>query len=191
MRYILFLLLFVTLVCGAAVYMQVNKDGSVSYSDSPSVNAVQIDVPEGSTVSGPPPPPAKKQIAQNDNAAAPPGALGPTPYLPYTAFVIETPVDQQTFQNQRDIPIEFTLAPPLQGQDSIQLYVDGKRYRDPWFTPHTAIYQEERGTHTVYGELLDSHKKVIKTSNTITIYVHFAAVGASGGGAIPGGGTGQ
>ena len=79
----------------------------------------------------------------------------------------------------------------MQQQDSIQLYLDGMPYRDPWFTPHTALYQVNRGSHTVYGVLLDSKRKVIKQSNAVTIYIHYAAIGGSGGGAIPGGGTGQ
>jgi hypothetical protein len=179
MRYLLFLLLFVSLVCGAAVYMQTDSNGNVSYSDSPSPNAKQIDVPAPSTIQTAP---AVTTKAKGGGDAASAGALGPTPHKPYTQFQITSPQDQQTFQNQRDIPVELDANPRLQRGDGIQLYVDGAKYRDPWFSQHAAIYLLDRGTHTIYAVLLDNTGAPLKQSNAVTIYIHYAALGGGGGG---------
>lgn len=186
MRYILLLLCFVSLVCYAAVYMQVDKNGAVSYSDSATPTSVAVDVPEGNTVSAPEPPQSKTRNVKNPSIG--PNKDGgwdvnpavPASYLPYTSFTIVSPVDEQTFQNQRDIPVEFALEPKLQQRDTIQLYVDGKPYREPWATQHAAIYQVDRGTHTIYAELLDKDRKMLKTSNTVTIFIHYASTNGAG-----------
>jgi hypothetical protein len=173
MKYLILLLLSVSLVCGAAVYMQTDANGNVSYSDSPSPNAKMVDVPTPSTIQTSTP--QKKTHASSEGEDAP--ALGPTPHQAYTDFTIRSPEDQQTFQNQREIPVEVSATPHLQKNDSIQLYVDGKKYREPWFTQHMEIYQVDRGTHTISAELLDGTKVALKTSNTVTIYIHYAALG--------------
>jgi hypothetical protein len=177
MKYFLFLLLFVSLVCCATVYMQTDKNGDTTYSDSASPNAVAIVVPEGGSISSAPPPPPPKADKNSLASGGDAPALGPIPYKPYTSFTLTSPVDQQTFQNQRDIPVEFSMEPALQRQDSIQVYVDGVPNRQPWSTPHAAIYQVDRGTHTIYAELLDNSKKVVKRSNTVTVFIHYAALG--------------
>jgi hypothetical protein len=174
MRYLIFLLLSVSLACGAAVYMQTDKTGNVSYSDSPSPNSQQVDIPEPSTIQTGTIPSTKKVAASDDQPAAPIG--GPTPHTPYTDFTIVSPEDQQTFQNQRDIPVEVEMQPRLQKGDSVQLYVDGQKYRDPWFSPHLAIYLLDRGSHTLYATLLDEGGHVLKTTSQITIFVHYASI---------------
>ena len=107
MKYILFLLIFVSLVCGAAVYMQANPDGSVSYSirlrltrwKSPYRMVVQCQRHLRQCKQ-------KKESRKYWRRGAR-KIMGPMPYLPYTSFTISSPQDQQTFQNQRDIPVEF------------------------------------------------------------------------------------
>ena len=178
MKYFLFLLLCVSLVCGAAVYMQTDSNGNVAYSDAPSPNAKQIDVPAPSTIETAPAVTTKPR--DNGGGAGDAGALGPTPHKPYTQFGITSPQDQQTYQNQRDIPVEFDANPRLQRGDSIQVYVDGAKYRDPWFSQHAAIYLLNRGTHTVSAVLLDNTGAPLKQSNAVTIYIHYAALGGGG-----------
>jgi hypothetical protein len=176
MKFILLLLLFVSLVCGAAVFMQTDSNGNFSYSDSPSPNAKQIDVPMLSTIQTAPAVTARRKGPDGESQ---PGGLGPTLHQPYTQFQIVSPQDQQTFQNQRDIPVELDAMPRLQKNDSIQLYVDGVKYREPWFSQHCEIYLLDRGTHTVYAELLDSDGAALKTSNSVTIFIHYHSVGGS------------
>jgi hypothetical protein len=172
MRYLLLLLMFVSLVCAAAVYMQTDSNDNVSYSDTPSPNAKQVDVPMPSTIQTAPAVTTKHKVDESEAQG-----LGPTEHQPYTEFEIASPQDQQTFQNTRDIPVELDAAPRLQKGDSIQLFVDGAKYRDPWFTQHTAIYLLDRGTHTITAELMDDKGQPLKTSNTVTVFIHYAALG--------------
>jgi len=174
MRYVLLLLLFFTIVCGATVYMQVDKNGAVSYSDSPSPNAQVVDVPQASSIQTAIP--QRRAASPGGKNAAPAQMLGPTEHKDYSGFSILAPVDQATFQNERDIPVEVNVVPSLQQNDSIQLYVDGVKYREPWNTPHMEIYQLDRGVHTISADLLDDHFKVLMHSNAITIFVHYQHV---------------
>jgi hypothetical protein len=178
--FILFLLLLSSLTCAAAVYMQVDQNGNTSYSDSPGPAAVKVDVPTGNSVSSSTPQPTAKQTNMPEPTGETVVAAGDTPRKPYTEFLIADPTDQETFQNQRDIGIELKSEPNLQKKDKIQLFLDGVPYGEPQPSVHLRILQVARGTHVIYAVLLDNDNQVLKKSNIVTIYIHYASVGGAG-----------
>ncbi|MES2217503.1 MAG: DUF4124 domain-containing protein [Pseudomonadota bacterium] len=184
MRYLLLVsFLLLSLTCVAAIYMQKDAKGNISYSDIPTTDATRVDLPPPTTTSfsTPAAPAAGKAAATSGKA----GKVGVTPTettdarQTYTAFSISSPTEQQTFQNQRDIAVQFNLAPSLQKGDSIQLFVDGSKVGEPAATTQFQVNQLPRGTHQVSANLLDSNKAVLKQAASVTFFVHYAAVGGT------------
>lgn len=170
--FLLFLPLMLT-AAYAAIYVT-NTPNSVEYSDTPSANASEVQMTPLNTVNT-----AAPAAAAPANAKSPTGSSAvaagdnkPSTELTYKTFAIVNPKDGDTINNQPVIPVEMQVDPVMQPGDKIQLYLDGS----PAGTPTATNYQElglvERGTHTVYGEIINSAQTGIKRSNTITIYVH-------------------
>lgn len=166
-KFLLFIVLITSLIIGyATVYMSIDKNGNVSYSDTPSRNANVVNAPETSRFQPKPLPSPDASVQTTE-----PNKNN------YTAFAISDPIDQQTFQNQRDIPVSFVVTPNLQATDKIQLYLDNKPYGPAKTATNFLLLQLDRGSHQIYAELLDSNQTVLLKTNSITIFVHYAAVG--------------
>ena len=182
MRYVILLtFLLVSLTCAAAIYMQQDKNGNVSYSDMPSSNALRVDLPPTPTTqfSSAAPPPAVSKLNPKDKISDSSTAQATTAddHVPYTAFFISSPLEQQTFQNQRDIGVDISITPALQKGDTIQLYIDGNKQGAPVSSTHFQVNQLPRGTHQASATLLDVNKATLKQAATINFFVHYAAVG--------------
>lgn len=176
---LIMLTLFLSFAYAAQIYMNQDKNGNVTYSDTPlSPNSQPIATPTGNIVSGTP------------TAAPMPGnnPLAPNPLLDtvnsgnkaYTSFDIATPANGETIQNQPGMSVIITITPPLQPGDYVQVFLDGR----PWGKagPMTAFsfVTPDRGTHSVSAKLFNKDNQVLKTSSSNTFYVHQAALGANG-----------
>jgi hypothetical protein len=182
MKTILFIsLLIFSLIGSAAIYMQTDKNGQVTYSDTPTPGA-QIITLSGTT----PTPTTASKPAHAATTSAPPTSTTDvqaatreeiTPRVPYTKFMIDSPVDNQTITNQNTIPVVLLLSPGLQKGDTAQIYVDGTAAGSPAASTNLELPRIDRGTHQLYAVLLDENNHPLKQSQTITVYIHYAQVG--------------
>lgn len=168
MRYFLMLiLLFTSLVCLAAIYLQKDTEGNFIYSDTPlAPNAQPINSTQRSStlpVLEPATPPVTPLQKNTKNK-------------PYTTFLIISPTNQETIQNQPTITISIHIEPKLQPGDKIQLYIDGKMWGNPEASTQITLDHIDRGMHQLYATLLNQNGASIKQSNSVTLYVHYASV---------------
>jgi hypothetical protein len=171
MRYfiLLFLLIAISLGYAASVYTTTDSNGNIIYSDTPLENAKRI--PDAtSTIS------TQTSTTKPQEKSAKPETPNETPSVPYSAFAITSPTDQQTFQNQRQIPIVLKIDPPLQKGDRIQLYVDGAAYGAALESTQLQVEQLNRGSHTLSASLIDSKRNLLKETPSITIFIQYATV---------------
>jgi hypothetical protein len=160
--------------------MQVDSNGNTVYSDIPSAQAKQLDISTGANKEHQPPAPKPVNTSVTKSAtdeAVSEAVEKDDVKKPYTAFSISSPVEQDTFQNQRDIPVEIKIDPELQKGDTIQLMVDGQANGGAQASTHLQVHQLDRGTHQVYAVLFDGQKQ-LRESNRVTFYVHYAHVGS-------------
>lgn len=174
------LLCFCSCVCHAAIYMQLDKNGNTVYSDTPlNANAKKIDLPkteDNQTHQDQVAPASAASLnEETENPANQIPTLKSSPHV-YTTFLMESPKDQETFQNQPVIPVEIKIDPLLQAGDKIQLYLDGKPMGSPVPTTHLQLMQIDRGSHQLSAVLIDNNQQKIKDTGTITIFVHQASV---------------
>lgn len=192
MKYLLALILILlSFGCLAAVYMKTDSQGNVTYSDTADDHGQPITIPK-----------AENQISvQNQNPSAPSqnNASASTPSNPetatgqaqtahknYTTFLIVSPTDQQTFQNQRDIPVMIKIDPPLQTGDTVQLYVDGIPAGDPSTDlSQLTVHQVDRGQHQITAALLDQANHVLSKTDNITVFIHYSAIPTGSGAVSP------
>lgn len=164
-KWFLFVLFFVSIVSVAQIYMKIEKNGNVTYSDMPMPDAKTINI----------------EVGQTENAAkAEPKAQEKTPLTtkkPYTIFHIISPKNDESIQNQPSLKVEVKLEPALQQGDKIQIYVDGKKTGPLFDKTSIDVGLVDRGTHELYAELVDTQQRNFMQSNVITINFHRARTG--------------
>jgi hypothetical protein len=183
MRMRLSYLLLLSSVSAAAdtIYKQTDNNGNIVYTDTPQKNTQTIIIPSETTPSissAPAAPPAHTSAV----IGAPTPATGDTATetrVTYTTFALISPADQETFQNQRLIPVKVLIEPKLQTGDKTQLYVDGKPYGDPAEGSDLTVNQLDRGSHTLSAVIVDTGNLILKSTNTITINVQYARLGSA------------
>ena len=156
----------------ADIYMQQDAHGNVTYSDTPLPNGKKIEVSETNT-SSELNTPSTVTATEIQAVKANPANQND---LSYQTFLILSPKDQETFQNQPIIPVTVSIAPQLKKGHKVQIYLDGQPYGDALAAKNFELHEIERGIHQLAAVLLDANNKIIKESNTITIYVHRASV---------------
>jgi hypothetical protein len=157
--------------CYAAIYMQKDSNGNITYSDTPLENAQIVETPEPKETStsvqrSPITNIDEKNIGESETTPAQEvRAL-------YTTFDIISPKDQENIQNQPTLPVDIKLEPELKSGDKIQLLLDNKIIGNASTSTHIMLGQLERGTHQLSAIILDSNQKVVQKSTPITIYVN-------------------
>lgn len=170
MKYIFALILYTFCLSSYAdVYQSTDSNGNILYTDTPSQQAEKLILPQSDL------PPQQPQVAP-DPKTAPGTPAEKKANVPYTLFELQTPKDQETLQNESNVTITINIKPELQPGDNIQIYMDGKPIGTPAPTTSFNLGRLERGTHQFYAELIDAQNKVIKKTNLITVYLHYANI---------------
>lgn len=166
------LFFFISTTSYAQIYMQQDQSGNVSYSDVPSANSSDVTPTSGTTST----PPSQANPQQSNTSSTVAEVAEKTNY---TVFNISNLQDQDTIQNNPNIEVDIDIEPALQKGNKIQIVIDGKPVGQPQANTKIMIGRLERGTHLFSAQLLDSTNVIIKQTNPITVYVHYAHLGGS------------
>lgn len=147
------------------VYESKQTDGVPHFSDQPSLGAKAVMVTSSSTTGIPP---APNQTPSNPQAVA-------TPQAVYNELMITAPSNEATINsNNGDVPVSIAITPALRADDALQIVVDGKIIiTQKKMTPLT-LGGVTRGTHILLVQILDGSGQIIKTSPSVTFYLHSA-----------------
>jgi hypothetical protein len=74
--------------------------------------------------------------------------------------------------------VKVEATPALQEGDLIQIYVDGGPTGNAMHQSVFEVTIPDRGTHIVSAAIFDKSMKLLKRSNSITIFVHQAHIGS-------------
>ena len=148
----------------AAIYKHVDANGNISYSDQPAKGSTKVKLAPSTTFSQPT---LATTPAQNKKAKS-------TAEL-YKSFAIANVPDQTTYQNQRFIPVAFSIDPALKEGDTVQLMVNSQLVGEPSTRLSMGLQNLERGTYEIQGVVLNKDKKVIQSTQPVTIYVKYAS----------------
>jgi hypothetical protein len=153
---ILILTLLITGLAQAGVYKYINKQGKVSYSDTPVEGAEKVTVPPVMTyqaVKPITPEPVQEEVEKQQQ-------------LGYQRLEITWPEEQGTVRsNQGIVSVKHILEPALQTGHRLELIVDGQT------KDGLTVQGLERGEHQVQLRVLDTEKTELLTSPSVTFYL--------------------
>lgn len=183
---LIFSLLFFADNASAAVYKGRDAQGNVRYSDKPFPGAKRIRLPPSSVVRRGRNQPYPRQPQNLPPRNGQPGILEPVPAPPLERLPANLPKatvrfnnieNEQTFQNQRIIPVNFDLSRDLLPGERVDLIVDGKLYASSSGTTQLFLENLPRGSHQIQLQIVAPNGQVIFKSRVLTIFIHLARVG--------------
>lgn len=157
MKFLLMLITLLTLnVAQAEVYKHTNKQGEISYSDLPVKNSELINIPP--VMSYPAPIVVKKLNASGR-------VLMPERLLYERIDVTHPSVEGMVRSNFGVVTVSYDLIPAMQKGDKLELYIDGVK-RDG-----LTVEGLNRGTHTLYLQVVNEQGKLMISSSNVTFYL--------------------
>lgn len=177
MKRLLMFIFTVTFItnCFAAIYVR-EEGGLVTYSDRPLENGKKLEtVPQVNTLTtdaAQKPTEPLPLKTKSEKSTKTPAQVTEPEGTSYTTFMITSPKDEQTFQNQPSIPVNIVIQPELKKGDRILLMMDNKPYGTPVSTTELSLQMVERGTHQIAAVVMNERQQILKQSNTVTIFVH-------------------
>lgn len=166
------LLIFLALMslplrAAATIYQSVNSQGNVVYSDQPSSNAQTVNLPQNQAPSVP-----SSRLPQTGTLQSIASSAQQTDTV-YKTLNIQSPTNDQTiWDNSGNIAVSVTLQPALATTDTLQLAVDGQTVASSQTNTSFSLTGLDRGTHVLQARIVNQTQKVIKVSNTVTVYLH-------------------
>lgn len=142
-------------------YKITRPDGSVEFSDQPSIGAEEISLPKAQSYEAPPLPPVMP-------AAKPAAPKGP----PYSQLAIESPLPEQTFRNsETTVTVTVRLDPPLRDSHQLAILLDGNIVSTGTGLSFT-LSGVERGSHELVAQVRDGRGNVVQGSAPVTFFMH-------------------
>ncbi|MDH5425243.1 MAG: hypothetical protein OEY29_09635 [Gammaproteobacteria bacterium] len=164
MRLFTIFLLLLTFNVQAEFYKKINPDGSVSYSDTETPGSEAITPPQIT-----PSPAIKYNKKIPDDTSSVDGKA-----LPYQSISITSPEDQAVIRgNNGNVTVSLSIQPALQTafSHSINIFVDGKVIKTGITTSSILLNDLDRGGHTITAQIVDLKKKLLKSSQSITVHI--------------------
>ncbi len=171
MRFPVFALLLPLALAGletqaqSQVYKTTDKDGNVVFTDQPpadgtpseKVRVSPVNTTPATTISAP---------------RAKPGASAEAAAAEMPVVSITAPENESTIpKGGGDFGVFASVEPSLEGDQRLQLRIDGEVWGDPQASGAWQLNNIFRGAHDLSVELLDSSGDTISTSATVRVYV--------------------
>jgi len=176
-KLVLVVSLMILTICAsyAQVYKWTDSQGNVHFSDIPHTGAEKINVIDAQTFSPPKPINNVSDDSDSDKKKKP---------RTYKKFEITEPANEGTVRNNQGyVVINVLLEPDLTPGDKLQLLFDGSAIGEPQPNLTFKLSGVYRGAHNIAVQVLNPKGDVLKTTETITFFMHRARVGMGGGGA--------
>lgn len=91
----------------------------------------------------------------------------------YEVLEIVEPENGATIRRTDDkLEVFVEIEPELRGQDTIEIYLDGRLVSKPGKSMARTISGVYRGSHVIHAAVLDENKKLVQDTPSITIYMH-------------------
>lgn len=165
-RLLVTILTTLSMTASAEVYRQVDSQGNVTFSDTPSRGAERIQVKPVTTVTLP-----KMRDIESRLAPEPKPASNQADSL-YSKITFTAPENNQAFYSgSGDIAFQVTSTPPLLEGHQFEVTLDGQpvgQNASGTFTVRNVF----RGTHSAQVNVVDARGRPVATGDSITFTVH-------------------
>jgi hypothetical protein len=159
----------------AEIYKSVDKNGVVTYSDQPDTTSQTVQLPALNVVAAP--------TKATETATNSTNATDKTKHVDYTDFTMSSQKEEDTIWNADSLPVSVNITPALQEGDTIQFLFDGAAVIPALAATSASIPKVindkailVRGTHTLSANVLNANGDILKTTPSITIYLHYTSL---------------
>lgn len=152
----------------AEIYKIKDKDGNVTYTDSPEL----IDQPTESREVVDLKPINSQPAVEPQQNFAPASEEEQEEPVRYVIDMVAPQDESHVPPGQRDLEVAVQLEPQLQQGDRIQFIQDGKPLGSPSQNQSYVIKEIFRGTHTFSAQIINNRGQVLATTPSVTVYVH-------------------
>lgn len=172
---VLFVFLMMAIcISNAQIYKWTDSQGVVHFSDKPHEGAEKVKIPEAQTYT--PPADDAGGAPQQDNVKQ------KEDEDKYTKLEIIQPQNEATIRNNQGyVVVAVQIEPDLSQGDNLQIIFDGSPLGDPQPNLLFQLNGIYRGSHTIAVQVLNAKGDVLKTSDSITIFMHNPRVGMGKG----------
>jgi len=154
---------FAVFATSAKIYVWRNEQGILVFSDSPIPGAEEIDVSESNIV---------ESSIDTSVLDIKPKAIDNN----YNVSITQPEHKATVRDNTGSVYVSGRIKPVFKRGLEIQLYLDGKPYKNTQTHSIFVLRDIDRGEHKIKMALLDEKGKVIATSSTVTFYMHRMSV---------------
>jgi hypothetical protein len=155
------------IVAQAEIYKHINKDGTVEYTDTPSIDAKPVILPKLTIWHLDKPLPTPTTTTPNTTSHKPSHKMAD-----YQSLVFVSPQDNSAFYaTNGELAVSVKTSPSLQNGDRIEFLVDGQSVLTTSST-HGTLKNLDRGTHQFSAKIIDKSGKALFSGNTITVTIH-------------------
>ncbi len=90
----------------------------------------------------------------------------------YKSFKVSYPNNDEAIRaNDGNITIAFELEPALQANDSVSIYLDGKKIVEDGKSLSTSLSNLDRGSHSLFAVVKNNKGDVLLNSNTVSFHM--------------------
>lgn len=151
------------------IYRSVDKDGNVTYSDHPDIDAEKMEFQELTTYTSPP----QKQIKKAGNKKT--GQTGNhAPDASYSGLKILSPASKDTIRdNTGSVAVQLQVTPKLRIKlgHRFVLSIDGKQVASTT-VPRYKLTNIDRGSHTLTAQIMNQKNKALTRPVSVSFHMH-------------------
>lgn len=172
MKYYLLMLTLLTSSAFAEVYRSVDENGNTVFSDQPTADAEQIQLPEVTTYS--PVIVPVEDSSENADGEGENSEDEDIPAAPNYQLQIASPQDDEAIRaNDGNLTVNVQIRPALSQKrgDMIQLRMDGRPYGQPSAGLSFNLPNLDRGTHTLSAVVMNANGEELAQSASIKFHL--------------------
>ena len=162
-RLLIAALLLIPLFAQGQIYKSVDENGNTVYSDQPPAGGGEVESVELPTINSTPPPPNIPRSVEKTPQEKP----------IEMSVVIVSPAEETVIPvgAAGNFSVSAEINVPLEGDNEVQLSMDGVAVGSPQSIPSWSLSNVFRGTHMLTVDVLDASGESVAVSEPITIYV--------------------
>ncbi len=164
------LFLFLALPALAQIYKWVDEQGTVHYTDDPATPGARPvkDLPGLSTYE---PRQLPETVLEEEKDAE--AGDSSSQQAGYRVLEVISPEPEGTVRSSPgEVPVFVALDPPLQGEDYLQVILDGKPWPGKFTSTVIKLENVDRGEHSIAVAVYDGKGRELKRSDSHIFYLH-------------------
>jgi preprotein translocase subunit SecF len=157
-----------TIMAESKIYYWVDKNGESHFSDTaaPETNPEEVNIRNQNLLVN-----KQKNQVQNEEAEIQLEVPTNQPSISYKADITSPSEGATIHSNEGTINIQVSITPEKKTDDTLQLYLDGKKIGTPQRSPTMRALNIDRGTHQVQVFILDKAGNILTKTQIVTVYV--------------------